>query len=81
MPPGTRVTVVQDPAWVGPWRDVFQGTVDDFESPAPVRGNTARSGEWAYWVVFDSPQYDSDGGGPYYKAQIWDRYLKPASHR
>ncbi|MFF7185596.1 ferrous iron transport protein A [Streptomyces sp. NPDC008222] len=81
MAPGTRVTVVQDPAWPGPWLEVFQGTIDDFEPPAPVRDNTAHSGELAYWVVFDSPQYDSDGCGPYYKAQIWDRYLAPVLNR
>jgi hypothetical protein len=53
--------------------------INDFQPPAPVRHSTAQEGELAYWVVFDSPQYDSDGCGPYYKAQIWDRYLKPVS--
>lgn len=34
------------------------------------------SGELLYWVTFDAPQYDCDGAGPYYKAQIWGRYLR-----
>ncbi|MGW7408358.1 ferrous iron transport protein A [Streptomyces sp. NPDC054833] len=79
MTPGTRVTVVQDPSWAGPWQAEFQGVINDFQPPAPVRHATAQEGELAYWVVFDSPQYDSDGCGPYYKAQIWDRYLRPVS--
>jgi hypothetical protein len=45
--------------------------------PELVRHPGAREGELAYWVVFDDPQYDSDGDGPYRKALIWDRYLRP----
>lgn len=48
---------------------------------ARYAANTAHSGELAYWVVFDSPQYDSDGCSPYCNAHIWDRYLKPLLHR
>jgi hypothetical protein len=76
MTPGTRVTVIQDPSWPGPWQAEFQGTIDDVEPPELVQHSTAHSGELVYWVVFDGPQYDSDGCGPYYKAQVWDRYLK-----
>jgi hypothetical protein len=76
MTPGTRVTVIQDSSWPGPWQAEFQGTIDDVEPPELVQHSTAHSGELVYWVVFDGPQYDSDGCGPYYKAQVWDRYLK-----
>ena len=78
LPPGTRVTVIQDPSWAGPWQVEFQGEIDDLEAPEPVRHAMAQDGEMAYWVNFDEPQYDSDGDGPYRKAQIWGRYLKRA---
>ncbi|MFD6530694.1 ferrous iron transport protein A [Streptomyces sp. NPDC060184] len=75
-PPGTRVRVVQDPAWDGPWPVEFWGTVDGPEPPAPVEHAMAADGELAYWVDFDRPQMDSEGAGPYRKARIWGRYLR-----
>ncbi|MFE1869290.1 ferrous iron transport protein A [Streptomyces sp. NPDC059496] len=74
---GSRVTVVHDPDGDGPWRNEFPGTIDDMGAPELVENVHARPGEMAYWVAFDAPQYDGDGGGPYRKAQIWDRYLRP----
>ncbi|MFJ3235727.1 hypothetical protein [Streptomyces sp. NPDC086787] len=71
--PGTRVTV-QDPSWAGPWQVEFEGVIDDLQPPVPVDHAMAYRGELSYWVVFDGPEYDCDGCGPYYKAQIWDRY-------
>ncbi|MFV8129042.1 hypothetical protein [Streptomyces syringium] len=78
MAAGTRVTVIRDSSWDGPWQAAFQGTIDDLYAPGPVRHSMAREGELAYWVVFDEPQYDSSGDGPFRGAQIWDRYLKRA---
>ncbi|MBE1537204.1 hypothetical protein [Actinomadura algeriensis] len=69
--------VVRDPDWDGPWRCEFSGTVDSLGPPEAVRHSQARAGELAYWVVFDEPQYDAGGDGPYRKAQIWGRYLVP----
>ncbi|MFJ1755928.1 ferrous iron transport protein A [Kitasatospora sp. NPDC088134] len=74
---GARVTVVRDRGWDGPWRAEFQGVVDALVAPEPVVHPQAEVGELAYWVAFDEPQYDSDGGGPYRKALIWSRYLRP----
>ena len=74
---GSRVTVVHDPDWAGPWRNEFLGTIDDMGAPEPLENPHSRVGELAFWVTFDAPQYESDGGGPYRKAQIWDRYLRP----
>ncbi len=34
--------------------------------------------ERTYWVAFDEPQRDTDGGGPYISAQVLERYLEPA---
>lgn len=76
MPPGTRVRVVKDPAWDGPWRNVFTATIDATIVPSPVQGAAARPCELEYSVTFDSPQHDMDGDGPYRKAVIWDRYLE-----
>ncbi|MFB7471652.1 ferrous iron transport protein A [Kitasatospora sp. NPDC056184] len=78
LPEGTRVRVVQDPEWDGPWQREFDGTVQYVPSPPePVLHTSARPGELAYWVRFDEPQRDADGDGPYDKAHIWDRYLRP----
>ncbi|MFG2232572.1 ferrous iron transport protein A [Streptomyces sp. NPDC048723] len=76
---GSRVAVVRDPHGDGrPWRNEFLGTIDDTGAPELVGSSPARAGELAYWVVIDGPQYDSDGDGPYRKALIWDRYLRPS---
>ncbi|MGX4735620.1 ferrous iron transport protein A [Kitasatospora griseola] len=75
--PGARVTVVRSTEWDGPWQVEFEGTVDDLAAPEPVDHPRAREGESAYWVRFDAPQYDADGDGPYRKALIWERYLRP----
>ncbi|MEY9969585.1 hypothetical protein ABIA33_007674 [Streptacidiphilus sp. MAP12-16] len=76
LAPGSRVRVLRDPAWDGPWQREFLGTIDDLAAPAPVQHAQARHGELAYWICFDEPQFDSGGEGPYRKALIWDRYLR-----
>ena len=30
----------------------------------------------SYWVLFDEPQYDPDGDGPYIAAEVLDKYLE-----
>jgi hypothetical protein len=77
LPPGSRVRIVQDPDWGGPWRAVFVGTIDRTFPPQLVQNRVARSGEREYSVTFDEPQLDAGGDGPYRKAVIWDRYLEP----
>lgn len=76
MLPGTRVRVVKDPAWDGPWRNEFTGTVDATVVPYGVQDAAARPGELEYSVSFDEPQIDASGDGPYRKAVIRDRYLR-----
>jgi hypothetical protein len=76
LAPGSRVTVVRAPDWDGPWQNEFSGTIDAMGAPEPNEHVQAFSGELLYWVTFDTPQYDSDGCGPYRKAQIWGRYLR-----
>ena len=76
MPAGTRVRVIQDEKWDGPWREIFTGTVDETIAPRLVDHTHARSGEFEYSVRFDEPQMDSSDDGPYRKAVICDRYLE-----
>jgi len=40
--------------------------------PASEKGPTRE-----YMVVFDEPQLDTDGDGPYSVAVIWEKYLRP----
>ena len=76
LPVGTRVRVIKDPDWAGPWKLTFTGEISAMASPELVANPRARPGELAYWVTFDDPQFAYDGAGPYRKAQIWDRYLE-----
>ncbi|MFE2851980.1 ferrous iron transport protein A [Streptomyces lavendulae] len=76
LAPDTRVKVVRDPVWDGPWQLEFLGTIDDMGAPQPNKHAQALSDELLYWVTFDTPQYDSNGDGPYRKAQVWGRYLR-----
>ena len=75
-PAGSRVRVIQDSTWKGPWAETFTGTVSSMAVPEPVTHPRAQSNELAYWVEFDEPQVDGAGDGPYRKAQIWGRYLE-----
>jgi hypothetical protein len=77
FPAGSRVTVIKDPYWDGPWQQEFPGTVDALSPPELVNNPRAHEGESAYWVEFDDPQYAADGLGPYRKTYIWARYLRP----
>ena len=79
LPPGSRVTVIRASDWDGPWQAEFPGTIDAAHAPEPNEHAQALSGELLYWVTFDTPQHDSDGDGPYRKAQIWGRYLRTES--
>lgn len=76
LAPGSRVRVMRDLDWDGPWQIEFRGTIDAMGAPEPNQHAQALSGELLYWVNFDTPQYDSAGDGPYRKARIWGRYLR-----
>jgi hypothetical protein len=77
LPAGTRVRVVKDQDWDGPWAREFTGTIDTVLPPSRVEHPMARPDELAYFVKFDEPEHDHEGDGPYSKAEIWDRYLRP----
>jgi hypothetical protein len=76
MPAGTRVRVVKDDRWDGPWQQVFTGTVDETITPRQVENRHAQPGELEYSIQFDEPQMDTTDLGPYRKAVIWARYLE-----
>ena len=73
--PGTRVRVVRDTSWDGPWKREFTGVVG-YITPTLVDHPWATEGELDYFVVFDEPQMDCEGCGPYSKAMIWARYVR-----
>jgi hypothetical protein len=31
-----------------------------------------------YWIVFDEPQLDADGDGPYVSSEVLAKYVEPA---
>lgn len=71
MLPRTRVRVVRDTTWDGPWQREFTG----FLSPnvAPIFWGPE---DIEYFVVFDEPQIDCDDCGPYVKAVIRSKYIR-----
>ena len=76
MPAGTRVRITEDELWIGPWAQAVEGRVSAMAAPEPVVSRNSKPGELNYWIDFDPPQLDSDGDGPYRKAQIRGRYLE-----
>jgi len=77
LPAGTAVRVTREPGGHAAWRSEFTGVIDQAMAPRAVQNKHARPGELEYLVRFGTPQHDSAAGGPYRKAMIWDRYLKP----
>ena len=78
---GDRVLVHRHPTLgPGPWPAEPSGTVKIH--PLAEAGHLARATDttsgrrWFYWVVFDEPQHDAEGDGPYPESEILDRYLE-----
>lgn len=76
LAPGTRVTVIKDANWNGPWAQVFAGEITTLQYPELVIRKPAFEGEYKYFVKFDESQMDAGGDGPYRMAQISARYLQ-----
>jgi hypothetical protein len=79
IPALTRVVVTADAGGQRAWVRQFCGVISPMGSPELVEHPQAWPGELAYWVVFDEPQRDSAGDGPYRMALIWDRYIRIAN--
>jgi hypothetical protein len=85
--PGTRVKVIKDSRWNGPWPTEPTGVID-LAADAPVRvidlatmpevnvPDSDRGPMREFLVRFDEPQCDGDGAGPYYAAVIWEKHLR-----
>lgn len=74
------------------WANAATGTIS-----APPDTVTSLSGAWdggltrqessalgthtVYWVLFDEPQFNVDGDGPYRGGQIWESALSLLTHR
>lgn len=78
---GQRVRVMLDPDFgIGPWPTEPLGTISEHplaEDGATWRPIMTTSGlRRFYWIVFDEPQFDPDGDGPYPEAEELDIYLE-----
>ena len=85
---GDRVRVSDDFFWA----KAATGTIS-----APPDAVTSLSGAWdggltrqefsvlgthtVYWVLFDEPQFDADGDGPYLGGRIWESALSLLTDR
>ncbi len=78
LPIGTRVRVRRDRDYgPGPWPDEPLGTIgksiDRSDSPL-ARATVAPPVQ--YWIVFDEPQRDADGDGPYAASEVLAKYIE-----
>lgn len=85
LTPGTRVRVVIDSVsgW-GPWPDgplaTISGPAEDVVVPpefAELTSALAWRGRRWYPIVFDTPQYDADGEGPFTSVGVLEDFLEP----
>ena len=73
--PGTRVRVLTDPEYGGPFAEECLGTVGSSTAAAGLTPAAARLSKYSYFVTFDTPQRDRDGDGPYSSSQVLSRYV------
>ena len=81
---GDRIRVRRDRRFgPGPWPSEPNGTIAAHplsEEGAIWRAAATTSGPRRfYWIVFDVPQSDTDGDGPYEMAEVLDIYLESAT--
>jgi hypothetical protein len=86
--PGVRVKVESDPRMAGTWPGAPTGIIEPFlgeafrvvpvsSQPPTVPRPFGRDFLREYWVMFDAPQDDGSGDGPYSAASIFECYLEP----
>lgn len=77
---GVRVRVRQDANFPpGPWPSEPTGRIAAGpDGLAFVEVETRQGIEPSWWIVFDEPQLDTDGDGPYRESQVLERYLQAA---
>jgi len=85
--PGTRVKVVRDAAWDGPWPSEPTGVIDPgwdipfkvidlAERPDINVPDSDRHPMRTFMVRFDEPAHDTSEAGPYQVAEVWEKYLR-----
>jgi hypothetical protein len=77
---GERVRVRRDQEYgPGPWPAEPTGIIAGHPASADgtpwVVTQTVSGPRRSYWIVFDEPQFDADGGGPYGSSEVLDTYL------
>ena len=75
LPLGSRVRILKDPLFVGPWQKEFLATVDGVERAQHLTPESARRNKFVYMVSFDEPQLDGDGDGPYTAGEVLSQYV------
>jgi hypothetical protein len=80
LPVGARVKLRRDSEYpYGPWPNEPIGTA--VEHPLGIEGRSWREvstpvgTRCLYWIVFDLPQLDADGDGPYHAGEVLDKYV------
>ncbi len=78
---GARVRIRRDATHgPGPWPAEPFGVVGEHPDSAPGQiwrpVETTSGPKRFYWVVFDDPQFDGDGDGPYQIAEVLDMYIE-----
>ncbi len=79
---GDRVRVRHEPQPPqGPFPSEPLGRIQTYPGAAtPSRELVTTTGtHLMYWIVFDTPQFDADGDGPYESAEVNSKYLEPAT--
>ncbi len=76
--PGTRVYIIQDPEFGGPFQETFGATVQSSKRVEGLMPAAAKKSKFVYFVTFDSPQFDCDGDGPYSASEVLAAYVVPA---
>jgi hypothetical protein len=81
---GDRVMVRRDSRHgPGPWPAEPTGIIarhpDSGEGEAWVWTKTTSGPGRVYWIVFDSPQFDVEGDGPYSMSEVLDKYVARAA--
>jgi len=85
--PGTRVKVVRDPDYEGPWPseptgriepgwDIPLKVIDLANRPEIKVVDSDRHTMRTFMVRFDEPADDMSDDGPYYMAEIWEKHLR-----
>jgi hypothetical protein len=82
LPIGARVRVRRDRVHgPGPWPDEPLGTNGEPLDAARTLVQTVNGPMANYWVVFDEPQIDPDGDGPYVASEVLGLYIEPLDER